>query len=295
MRVSVLGTGLMGAPMARNLLRAGFKVTVWNRTQAKAAALAADGAIVAADPAGSAAGADVLITMLEHGAAVGEVLFARGAAGALAPGAVVLDMSSIAVAEARDHAARLEALGVEHLDAPVSGGTVGAEAGSLAIMAGGPEGVFERMAPVFAPLGRAVRVGPSGAGQIAKLANQMIVGVTIGAVAEALVFAESAGADPGAVRAALRGGFADSRILDLHGGRMVARDFAARGKASTQIKDLENALAAGAETGSEASTGAGAAMPFTTLGLDLFRALLAREGDVDHAGLWLTLRARTGR
>jgi 2-hydroxy-3-oxopropionate reductase len=114
----------------------------------------------------------------------------------------------------------------------------------------------------------------------------MIVGVTIGAVAEALVFAERAGADPGAVREALRGGFADSRILELHGARMIARDFAARGKASTQIKDLENAIAAG--------SGAGAPMPFTALGLDLFRALLAEEGDVDHSGLWLTLEARTG-
>jgi 2-hydroxy-3-oxopropionate reductase len=224
--------------------------------------------------------------MLENGAVVGEVLFDRGAATALAPSAVVLDMSSIGVEDARAHAARLAEAGIDHVDAPVSGGTVGAEAGNLAIMAGGPEAAFERLRPVFAPLGRAVRVGPSGSGQIAKLANQMIVGVTIGAVAEALVFAGRAGADPGAVRGALRGGFADSRILELHGARMLARDFAARGKASTQIKDLENALAAGSDVGAQ--------MPFTGLGLDLFRALLSEEGDVDHSGLWLTLDARTG-
>jgi 2-hydroxy-3-oxopropionate reductase len=286
MRIGVLGTGLMGTPMARNLMRAGFDVAVWNRTPAKADGLVAEGAVRAADPAACARGADILLCMLADGAVVAETLFARGAAAALAPGALVLDMSSIGVSEARAHAQRLGEAGIDHVDAPVSGGTVGAESGSLAIMAGCSEAAFERLRPVFAPLGRAVRVGQSGAGQIAKLANQMIVGVTIGAVAEALVFAERAGADPGAVREALRGGFADSRILELHGARMIARDFAARGKASTQIKDLENAIAAG--------SGAGAPMPFTALGLDLFRALLAEEGDVDHSGLWLTLDARTG-
>jgi 2-hydroxy-3-oxopropionate reductase len=284
LRIGFLGTGLMGAPMARNLLKAGFAVTVWNRTAAKAAALAADGARVAASPAEAAQGADLLITMLENGPVVAATLFAGGAAAALRPGAVVADMSSIAVAEAREHALRLEAQGVEHLDAPVSGGTVGAEQATLSIMAGGSEAAFARARPALAAMGRPLRVGPPGAGQIAKLANQMVVATTIGAVAEALAFAEAAGADPALVRAALGGGFADSRILELHGQRMVARDFATRGKTSSQIKDLENATRA-----AEAS---GAAMPYAALSLALFRDLLARDGDVDHSGLWLELRRR---
>ncbi|MBA3325022.1 MAG: NAD(P)-dependent oxidoreductase [Rhodobacteraceae bacterium] len=282
LQVGWLGTGLMGAPMAMNLLAAGFPVTVWNRTPAKAEALASGGARVAASPADCAAGADVLIAMLENGSVVGEVLFAGGAAAALAPGAVVVDMSSIGPDDARVHAARLETFGVAHVDAPVSGGTVGAEAATLSIMAGGPEGAFETVRPALEAMGRPLRVGDAGAGQVAKLANQMIVATTIGAVAEALAFAEAAGADPERVRAALRGGFAESRILDLHGARMVARDFGTRGKTSSQIKDLENGL--------RAAAAAGAATPFAGLSLELFRRLLAADGDVDHSGLWLELR-----
>ncbi len=286
LRIGFLGIGLMGAPMGRNLLRAGFNVTAWNRTRAKAEALAADGAAIAEGAAACAAGADVLVLMLENGPIVGEVLFRTGVAEALAPGSVVVDMSSIGVEEARDHASRLAALGVAHIDAPVSGGTVGAAAASLSIMAGGPEEAFARVAPVLEAMGRPLLVGPSGAGQIAKLANQMVVAVTIGAVAEALNFAQMAGADPGLVRQALTGGFADSRILELHGARMVARDFATRGKTSSQIKDLENAGKAGAA--------AGAAMPFTGLATGLFRSLLETDGDVDHSALWLELRRLSG-
>lgn len=286
MRIGWLGTGLMGAPMAGNLLAAGFPVTVWNRTPAKAEALAGAGARIAASPADCAAGAEVLFAMLENGRVVGETLFGAGAAAALAPGAVVVDMSSIGPDEARDHAARLRALGVEHVDAPVSGGTVGAEAGTLSIMAGGPEAAFEAVRPALEAMGRPLLVGAAGAGQVAKLANQMIVATTIGAVAEALAFAEAAGADPGLVRAALRGGFAESRILDLHGARMVARDFETRGKTSSQIKDLENAR--------RAAAAAGAATPFAGLSLELFRRLLEADGDVDHSGLWLELRRMRG-
>lgn len=287
LRVGLLGTGLMGAPMGRNLLAAGFPLRVWNRTRAKAEALAPLGAKVAASPAEAARDVDVLITMLENGPVVGEVLFETGVAGALAPGTVVVDMSSIGVEEARTHAARLAAQGIALIDAPVSGGTVGAEAATLSIMAGGDAQAFARAEPVLAAMGRPRLVGPSGAGQIAKLANQMVVATTIGAVAEALAFAEAAGADPALVRQALTGGFADSRILDLHGGRMVARDFTTRGKTTSQIKDLENATRAADE--------AGAATPFTALALALFRDLLARDGDVDHSGLWLELRRRGGR
>ncbi|CAN5594434.1 NAD(P)-dependent oxidoreductase [soil metagenome] len=284
LRIGFIGIGLMGGPMARALLRAGFGVTAWNRTRAKAEALSGDGAAVASSAPDCAREADVLVTMLENGAIVEEVLFGLGAAEALAKGSIVLDMSSIGVAEARGHAARLAGRGIGHIDAPVSGGTVAAEAGTLSIMAGGERQSYERVQEVLAAMGRPILVGPAGAEQIAKLANQTIVATTIGAVAEALYFAERAGADPVRVREALLGGFAASRILELHGQRMIERDFAARGKTSSQIKDLENALLAGGECGAPA--------PYAELSTALFRALLAREGDVDHSGLWLELAGR---
>jgi 2-hydroxy-3-oxopropionate reductase len=280
-RVAFLGTGLMGSRQAARLLGAGHRVTVWNRTPEKTGPLVSMGARAADSPAEAVADAEVVITMLEKGATVAAVLFDGRTAESIPRGAVVVDMSSIAPGEAREHARRLAALGVHHLDAPVSGGTKGAAEGTLAIMAGGDPAVFEQMLPVLEAMGRPTLVGPSGAGQVAKLANQMIVAVTIGAVAEALVLAERAGADPAAVRQALRGGFAESRILELHGARMLAQDFVPGGKTSMQIKDLENIAATAAE--------AGAPTPFSSLALDLFRSTLAAHGDVDHAGLWLTL------
>lgn len=287
MKITLMGTGLMGAPMARRLCAAGLDVTVWNRTLSKALPLADAGAQVAEHAKAAVASADIVITMLEHGDAVHALLFEQGVATALPHGALLIDMSSIRPAQAREHAAALEALGVAHLDAPVSGGTVGAEAGTLAIMAGGTAADFDRAQPVFAPLGRATHVGPHGAGQLAKLANQMIVGITIGAVAEALLLAERGGADPAQVRAALKGGFADSRILEVHGQRMVERDFAKRAAVTVQLKDLRNALATGAELGFEA--------PIT----QLFEQLYAHTaehgwGDADHSGLWLELARRNG-
>ncbi|WP_353090967.1 NAD(P)-dependent oxidoreductase [Methylibium sp.] len=287
MKLALLGTGLMGAPMTRRLCAAGLDVTVWNRTRAKAEALVPAGARVADTPDAAVQAADMTITMLEHGDIVEDLLFAHGVADALPRGALLVDMSSIRPAQARAHAAALAERGVAHLDAPVSGGTVGAEAGTLAIMAGGDAADFERARPAFAPLGRATHVGPHGAGQLAKLANQMIVGITIGAVAEALLLAERGGADPAKVREALRGGFADSRILEVHGQRMVERDFAKRAAITVQIKDLRNALATGAELGFDA--------PITQLFEQLYSSA-ATHGwpDADHAGLWLELARRNG-
>ena len=284
-KIALLGTGLMGAPMARRLLGAGLSLTVWNRSREKAEALVPHGARVAASPAEAAADADLVITMLDNGAVVTEVLFGSGLAEALPDGAIVIDMSSIPPSVARDHSRRLTALGKHHLDAPVSGGTVGAEAGTLAIMAGGEEDVFQRALPAFAPMGRALRVGPSGSGQLAKLANQAIVGITIGAVAEALLLAERGGADPAAVREAIRGGFAESRILDVHGLRMVERNFKPGAKSTTQIKDLETILATADELGLD--------LPLTR---DTHRRYLELRdrlggGDLDHAALFLQLEA----
>lgn len=288
LRIAVLGCGLMGMPIARRLLAAGHQVQVWNRTRSKAEVLAAAGAHVHDTPRQACIHADYVISMLENGKAVGEVLFGMGqdsAVHGLREGKLVIDMASIQPREARDHAARLSERGLRHLDAPVSGGTVGAEAGTLAIMVGGKTEDFQAAQPVFAALGRATHVGPHGAGQLAKLANQMIVGISIGAVAEALLLCAKGGADPAKVREAITGGFADSRILQLHGQRMVERDFAARGKMTVQLKDMRNALATAAEIGFDA--------PITTLFEQLYADGVAHGlGDLDHSGLFVELASR---
>jgi 3-hydroxyisobutyrate dehydrogenase-like beta-hydroxyacid dehydrogenase len=286
-RIAVLGIGMMGFPMARRLCEAGCQVSAWNRSRSKAERLQPFGATVADTPAQAVAQADVVITLLEHGGVVEDVLFQQGTMAGLRPGALVVDMSSIQPRQAREHAARLASEGVHHLDAPVSGGTVGAEQGTLAIMAGGEAADFERVLPVFELLGKAVHVGPHGAGQLAKLANQMIVGITIGAVAEALLLCEKGGADMGKVRQAISGGFADSRILQVHGQRMVERDFTKRAAIAVQLKDMRNALATAGEVGFEA--------PIT----GLFEQLYAQAGehglaDLDHSALFVELARRNG-
>ncbi len=286
--ICLLGCGLMGTPMALRLLNHGFPLITWNRTRSKAKALAAHGARVADTPAAAAQSADIVITMLEHGGVVEDVLFnpaLPGAALGLRPGSLVIDMSSILPEQAQSHGPRLSAQGVAYLDAPVSGGTLGAEAGTLAIMAGGKEADFERARPVLETLGRPVHVGPTGSGQLTKLANQMIVGITIGAVAEALLLAQRGGADPAKVRQALRGGFAESRILEVHGQRMVEEDFAKRGSLAIQLKDLRNALHTASELGFQA--------PITTALTDLY-AQAANHGfaDLDQSALYRELQRR---
>ncbi|MCW5319731.1 NAD(P)-dependent oxidoreductase [Verminephrobacter aporrectodeae subsp. tuberculatae] len=285
LRLAVLGTGLMGQPMARRLCAAGHRVHVWNRTRAKAEPLAAFGATVHATPAQAVRDADIVLSLLENGPVVGHVLFELAAAQAMRSAALFMDMASIGPREAREHAARLQEMGLAHLDAPVSGGTVGAEAGTLAIMVGGRTQDFLRAQPVFSSLGRATHVGSHGAGQIAKLANQMIVGITIGAVAEALLFAAKGGADMARVREAIGGGFAESRILQLHGQRMVERDFAPRGRMAVQLKDLRNALATAREIGFDA--------PITAV-LDALYAQGVEHGlgELDHSGLFVELARR---
>lgn len=287
-QIAFLGTGLMGAPMVRRLLGAGFAVRVWNRDSAKAQALVADGAELADTPAQAVAGAGVVFTMLSDGPAVEDVLFTRGTAAHLAAGAVVVDTSSIAPDQARDHAARLAAQGTPHVDCPVSGGVAGAEAGTLALMAGGAGDVIDRLAPVFAPLGRVTHVGPSGAGQVCKLANQQIVAITIAAVAEAMVLVEAGGADRASFRQAIRGGFAESRILDLHGGRMVARDFTPGGPARLHLKDLR-AVAALAQA-------QGLTLPQTEAVQQAFADFVASGGgEADHSALLLHLESMNPR
>ncbi len=286
--IAFLGTGLMGAPMVRRLLAAGHDVTVWNRTVVKAEALAADGALVASSPAEAVRDATTVFTMLSDGPAVEKLLFSEGVADAMTAGAILIDCSSIPPEAARDHAARLAERGVLHVDCPVSGGVPGAREGSLALMAGGEDVVIDRIASLMAPLGRLTHVGPCGAGQVCKLANQQIVAITIGAVAEAMVLVTAGGADRSRFRDAIRGGFAESRILDLHGGRMLARDFAPGGPSKLQLKDLDTVAAlADAE---------GLILPLTEAVRAEFRDFVeSGHGDIDHSGILLHLEATNPR
>ena len=287
LRIAVLGTGMMGLPIARRLCQASHQVHAWNRTRSKAEPLVNDGAQVHEQAADAVRQADIAISLLESGPVVADVLFHQGVAEALAPGALFIDMASIQPAEARAHAAQLMARGAAYLDAPVSGGTVGAEAGTLAIMVGGEATDFSRAQPVFAALGRATHVGPHGTGQLTKLANQMIVGITIGAVAEALLLAAKGGADMAKVREALGGGFADSRILQLHGQRMVERDFAPRGRMTVQLKDMRNALSTAQELGFDA--------PVTALLESLYAEAVAHGLDgLGQSGLFVELAHHNG-
>lgn len=285
LRIAVLGIGMMGMPIARRLHLAGHKVHIWNRTSAKTAPLQALGCQAHNTPANTAITADIVISLLENGPVVEHVLFNMGTAKAMRKGSLFIDMASIQPKEARDHAARLDELGIAYLDAPVSGGTVGAETGELSILVGGQPSDFARAHPIFDALGRATHVGPHGTGQLTKLANQMIVGATIGAVAEALLFAAKGGANMAKVKDAITGGFADSRILQLHGQRMIDNDFAPRGRMGVQLKDLRNALATAQEIGFNA--------PITTL----FEALYAQGvehglGALDQSGLFVELASR---
>ncbi len=287
MNIAFLGIGLMGFPMARRLCEAGHAVHVWNRSRHKAERLIFYGAVVQDTVAQAVIAADIVITMLEDGDIVQEVLFASGAVSAMKPGTVVIDMSSIQPVQARAHAQHLSEMGIAHLDAPVSGGTTGAEEGTLAIMAGGNTATFERARRVLEIFGRPTHVGPSGAGQLAKLANQMIVGITIGAVAEALLLCERGGADMAKVKEAISGGFADSRILQVHGQRMIDRDFAPRARMSVQLKDLRNALSTAEETGFQA--------PITRLFEQLYAQSIEHgHANLDHSGLFVDLAQRNG-
>lgn len=283
--VTLIGTGIMGAPMARNIAAAGFNLTVWNRTRAKAELLA-DVATVADDPQTAVAQADAIVTMVDNSPIVTEIYFGGNGIAERAPkGALFIDMSSIQPAVARDHAQMLSQSGHRHLDAPVSGGEKGAIEATLAIMAGGDVGDFADAEKLLSSMGRATHVGTHGAGQVAKLANQAIVAVTIGAIAEASLLAQEGGCDPAALRDALMGGFATSRILELHGERMLERSFIPGGPLELHLKDLENAL--------EVADAARLKLPLTEQTRDAFRALVhdMKMGRHDHAAYLLWLEA----
>ncbi len=281
--IAFLGIGLMGNHMARNILKAGYSLSAWNRTLSKAEALASDGAQIAQTPAEAVKDADFVITMLSDGPTVRDLFFTNGLCQQMKSDACLIDMSSIKASEARDHAQEMRSTGRSHLDAPVSGGTKGAEAATLAIMAGGLQDVFDKAVPVFAPMGRAVRVGPDGSGQLSKLANQTIVAVTIGVVAEAMLLAEKGGADPAAIRDALKGGFADSVILQQHGERMTTGNFVPGGLTKFQLKDINNAL--------EEAGHHGLTLPLTEQVQERYTTLVEEMdgADTDHSAIYLEL------
>lgn len=284
--LTFLGIGLMGKPMATRLARAGYPLRVWNRSPAKAAALRDAGAQPCASLSEAVQDADIVISMLEAGPVVSHVLDA--ALAHLVPGTLWIDMSSTRQDEALAFAARLAARGCRFVDAPVSGGVQGAEQGSLAIMAGGGADDVAQAEPVLQVLGHPRHVGPAGSGQVAKMCNQLIVGATIHIVAEALLLAEAAGADAGAVREAIRGGFAGSRVLEVHGQRMLERNFVPGGKVSTQIKDQRNVLAAAAA--------AGVRLPLTDLVTRQYETIETELAGADHAAALIVLeRMNPGR
>lgn len=287
--IGFIGLGIMGAPMAENLLKAGFAVTAYNRSRPALERLAAAGATPAASAAAAASAASVVITMLPDSPEVEEVVLgAGGVAQAMTPGSLFIDMSTIAPATARKVAATLAAKGVAALDAPVSGGEVGAINASLSIMVGGPEEAFARALPVFEALGKTfTRIGEAGAGQVAKVCNQITAAVTIQGVAEALVLARKAGVDVAKVREALLGGLAGSKILDLHGNRYLERNFKPGFKVKLHRKDLGIALATGRELG----------VPLLAAGqvAELFDALVGMgQAEADHSSLALLVERMAG-
>lgn len=285
-RIGFIGTGIMGGHMARRLAEHGHPVSVWNRSPQKSEVLRASGATVAATACAAAQDADHVIVMLSSGPVCDEILLGpAGVIAAMAPGSTLIVMSSIPVETARQHAGIAAARGIDYIDAPVSGGEKGAATGALAIMAGGNADVIERVRPVFEVLGRPVRIGPHGTGQLSKLVNQMMVASTIAAVAEALLLAERGGADPARVREALLGGFADSTILRQHGLRMIESNFVPGGPAKYQIKDTATALTL--------AEGMGLDLPLLKLVDRLFTDMVEHgDGDLDHSAILLELRRR---
>ena len=279
MRIGFIGLGIMGRPMALNLKNAGHEILVPERASLGADLRAA--ATVLADAAAVARAAEVVILMLPDTPDVEHVLFsAKGVAEGLSPGKLVIDMSSIDPIATKAFAARIAALGCQYLDAPVSGGEVGAKQASLTIMVGGPEAAFTRAEPLFAAMGKSItHIGAeNGAGQICKVANQIVVALSIEAVAEALLFAARAGADPARVRAALLGGFAASRVLEVPGQRMLEHSFAPGFRIRLHQKDLNLALSAARQLG--------LSLPNTASAQQLFSAVVAHGGaDRDHSAM----------
>ena len=282
MRIAFIGIGLMGRPMVQNLAKAGHELHLWNRNQKKAEQLH-DIATIHPSPVEAVKHAQIVITMLADGPITSEILIHQGVVNATPKGALIINMGSVEPAVDLQIAQLVTSQNKRFLDAPVSGGVQGAEAGTLTIFVGGNPADLAYAQPAFDAMGRANLLGPHGAGQTAKLANQLIVGITIGAVAEAFKLAESAGCDAKKLRMALMGGFADSKILNLHGERMVTRNFEPGGRSWSQLKDIRNALNLAQENRLN--------LPLAQCVETAYRSLVNdyKGGDLDHSAYYLWL------
>ena len=279
MKIAFIGTGLMGYPMASNLLKKKLNLKVFSRTIDKAKPLEKLGAVISNSLGEAVKDTDIIITMLTDDEAVEKVLGDKEFLNNLKPLSTVIDMSSIKPKIAIQYGKILEEKGINFLDAPVSGGTIGAEDGSLAIMVGGDQKVFDYALDTLKIMGNPTLVGPIGSGQVSKLANQIIVGVTIGAVAEAITLCEKAGVDANKFIKALSGGFADGKILQNHGKRMIDKDFSPKGKVSTHLKDMNNILECAGDFDTK--------LPISSLIKEMFNSLVERGNDNDdHSALY---------
>ena len=269
----------MGLPMAKNILKAGYNLKAFNRSQNKAEPLRELGAEITATIDGAVKDSDVVITMLTDDTAINEVMNSSNFLDNLKSETTVIDMSSVKPTTATKHGNNLKSKNINYLDAPVSGGTIGAEEASLAIMVGGEQKVFDEVIDVLKVMGNPTLVGPLASGQVSKLANQIIVGLTIGAVAEAVTLCEKAGANPNKMIKALSGGWADSKILQTHGKRMIDKDFTPKGRTSVHLKDMNNIL--------ECANSYNTHLPISNLIKEMYKSLVENgHGETDHSSLY---------
>ncbi|WP_435162459.1 NAD(P)-dependent oxidoreductase [Candidatus Pelagibacter bacterium nBUS_25] len=278
-KIGFIGIGLMGLPMAQNILKAGYNLKAFNRSINKTEPLKELGAEIASTINDVVNDSDIVITMLTDDTAIDDVMSNSNFLDNLKSGSTVIDMSSVKPTTATKHYNNLKSKNINYLDAPVSGGTIGAEEASLAIMVGGEQIVFDEAIEVFKTMGNPTLVGPSGSGQVSKLANQVIVGLTIGAVAEAVTLCEKAGANPNKMIKALSGGWADSKILQTHGKRMIDKDFTPKGKTSVHLKDMNNIL--------ECANSFNTHLPISNLVKEMYKTLVENgHGETDHSSLY---------
>ena len=278
-KIGFIGIGLMGLPMSKNLVKAGYNLTVFNRSKNKAEPLKEFGAKISNTLKDAVDGSDIVITMLTDDTAVDAVMNNTDFLENLKSGSIVIDMSSVKPTTATKHGNNLKLKNINYLDAPVSGGTIGAEEASLAIMVGGEQNIFDDAFDILKTMGNPTLVGPIGSGQVSKLANQIIVGLAIGAVAEAVTLCEKAGADPNKMIKALSGGWADSKVLQTHGKRMIDKDFTPKGKTSGQLKDMNNIL--------ECANNYNTHLPISNLVKEMYKSLVENgHGETDHSSLY---------
>ena len=269
----------MGLPMSKNIVKAGYNLTVFNRSKNKAEPLKEFGAKISNTLKDAVEGSDIVITMLTDDTAVDAVMNNSDFLENLKSGSIVIDMSSVKPTTATKHGNNLKLKNINYLDAPVSGGTIGAEEASLAIMVGGEQNIFDDAFDILKTMGNPTLVGPIGSGQVSKLANQIIVGLAIGAVAEAVILCEKAGADPNKMIKALSGGWADSKVLQTHGKRMIDKDFSPKGKTSGQLKDMNNIL--------ECANNYNTHLPISNLVKEMYKSLVDNgHGETDHSSLY---------